>query len=95
MYETGDLVRFINEERHDDQPEYYPEPGTIGTITMVDAHDDYEPYKVQWPRGSTSLDDRWWARAVDVVRVDSPYDPDEDDGYDDAELDVDFSELFS
>ena len=38
-----------------DYPEYYPKPGTIGTVTRP----GYAP-KVQWPKGTTSEDDNWW-----------------------------------
>lgn len=40
---------------------YHPEVGTIGTIVRYDSYDENSSYKVQWPKGSTIGDDRWWA----------------------------------
>lgn len=40
-------------------PEWYPAPGTVGTI--LDASDE-ECISVQWTKGSTSKDDTWYVR---------------------------------
>ena len=67
-FEPGDRVRFLDAARHKENPEWYPEPGTIGTVVADplasyrrwadEEYDDTTIY-VQWPEGSTSIDDRW------------------------------------
>ena len=53
---VGNKVRCVNKiDIH------HPEPGTIGTIVIYDEFDAICNYKVQWPKGSTIGDDRWWA----------------------------------
>lgn len=61
---VGDKVKYIG-IKHDYAPEYFPEPGTIGTVTRVDV----ETYTVQWPKGSTSGDDRWIVQHNNVVCI--------------------------
>lgn len=51
----GDKVRFTNAELHERVPRFYPKPGTIGIV-----HHDHDDL-IQWPVGSTSLDDLWCA----------------------------------
>lgn len=53
---VGNKVRCVNKiDIH------HPEPGTIGTIVIYDEFDTICNYKVQWPKGSTVGDDKWWA----------------------------------
>lgn len=61
QFEIGDRVRFkgMGEACHAKMPEWYPKDGTIGTV-LVAFTDDDEVY-VQWPKGSTSENDKWWA----------------------------------
>lgn len=51
---------------------YHPEIGTIGTIIDYDKHDEDASYKVQWHKGTTIEDDRWWAinRCIELVEDD-------------------------
>ena len=48
---------------------YHPEVGTIGTIVDYDKSDTYTSYKVQWPKGTTVRDDKWWAinKCIELV----------------------------
>lgn len=52
----GDKVRFLDAEAHETNPQYYPEAGTVGEVA-VECDDGTAA--VQWPKGSTSSDDRW------------------------------------
>ncbi len=46
---------------HDGMPECYPAEGTVGRVI-----EEYEyTYRVQWPVGSTSVDDKWYARKTE------------------------------
>lgn len=47
----------------------HPEVGTIGTIVEYDKYDENFSYMIQWPKGSTSGDDRWWAinKCIELV----------------------------
>lgn len=63
----GNKVRCVNKiDIH------HPEQGTIGTIVAYDEHDAICNYKVQWPKGSTVGNDRWWAinRCIELVKDD-------------------------
>lgn len=55
-FKIGDKVRFIDSDKHEQYPEYYPEVGTIGEIQRID--DAGDPW-VQWPAGTTSYSDCW------------------------------------
>lgn len=61
QFKVGDRVRFkgMGDACHAKMPEYYPEDGTIGIVSI--APDDDDEVYVQWPEGSTSGDDMWWA----------------------------------
>lgn len=50
----GKKVRFINAKAHEDEPWFYPEVGTIGTIiwTFDEIFDEWA-WKVRWPDGTT------------------------------------------
>ena len=56
-FKIGDEVIFISQEQHDKYPEWKPCVGTKGTVI--------ETYPmgilfIQWEKGSTSDDDRWF-----------------------------------
>lgn len=59
QFKVGDRVRFkgVGAACHVQQPRFYPQDGTIGTIIF---HGIYTGACVQWPEGSTSRDDKWW-----------------------------------
>lgn len=61
QFKVGDRVRFkgMGDACHAVLPEFYPVDGTIGTISWPGLG-DYEA-RVQWPKGSTSETDEWWA----------------------------------
>ena len=54
----GDSVRYIDKNGHKNNPEYYPAKDVVGKVIKVCS--DLTCY-IQWPKGSTSLDDRWCA----------------------------------
>ena len=54
----GDSVRYINELGHEKTPEYFPTKNVVGKVIKVCSNDNCY---VQWPDGSTSNDDRWYA----------------------------------
>lgn len=54
----GDSVRYVNEIEHKNTPEYCPVKDAVGKVIKVCFDDDC---LVQWPDGSTSNDDRWYA----------------------------------
>lgn len=55
-YKVGDKVRFVDKCAHVNYPFHCPEIGTIGTVR--DVGNDEEIW-IQWPDGSTSVDDLW------------------------------------
>lgn len=59
----GCRVRFTGADpcTHKKLPEYYPADGTIGVVTVAADPDIDDEVLVQWPKGSTSGDDEWWA----------------------------------
>ena len=58
-YKAGDKVVFVNKKMHEEHPQYFPEVGTVGTIT---GHSDDIRALVKWEEGSTSSDDQWDCR---------------------------------
>ena len=54
---VGSKVRMIDEESHRDNPWCFPEVGTAGVVTELSCNNCH----IQWPKGSTSQDDRWYA----------------------------------
>lgn len=52
----GEKVVFTDAKLHEKNPKWYPPVGTVGTV--MHDEDDW----IQWPKGSTSLDDCWSAR---------------------------------
>lgn len=68
-FKVGDRVRYINEEKHLSNPEHYPAPGTVGTVSIIDEEDALDFMYVQWPKGTTSMDDCWWCTREDIEPV--------------------------
>ena len=69
---TGDKVRLIDNFRtrgeHKKHPEYYPEPGTVGTVCQDSAPDGTT--MVEWPQAATrGPRSDWWAHSADLERV--------------------------
>ena len=54
----GDSVRYIGKNGHKNSPEYYPAKDVVGKVIKVCS--DLTCH-IQWPKGSTSQDDRWCA----------------------------------
>ena len=54
----GDSVRYIGKNGHKNSPEYYPAKDVVGKVIKVCS--DLTCH-IQWPKGSTSRDDRWYA----------------------------------
>lgn len=54
---AGSKVRMIDSEMHNEGSRYFPVAGTVGIVKII------SPYncEVQWPRGTTIEDDRWWS----------------------------------
>jgi hypothetical protein len=51
----GSKVKMINEEAHKNNPQWFPNVGTVGTVTEV----WFPNYLIQWPKGTTSKTDKW------------------------------------
>lgn len=54
----GDSVRYIGKNGHKNSPEYYPAKDVVGKVIKVCS--DLTCH-VQWPKGATSRNDRWYA----------------------------------
>ena len=54
----GDSVRYIGENGHKNSPEYYPAKDVVGKVIKVCSDLTCD---IQWPKGSTSRNDRWYA----------------------------------
>lgn len=54
----GDFVRYIGKNGHKNSPEYYPAKDVIGKVIEVCSD---HTCLVQWPNGSTSGNDKWYA----------------------------------
>ena len=52
---VGSKVRMIKGTAYKDNPEWYPDAGTVGTVTEV----WFPNYLIQWPKGTTSETDKW------------------------------------
>ena len=63
-FQVGDEVVFVNSEMHEENPQWYPEVGTVGVVVDIwkPVHDDDFTTMVQWPEGSTSGINKWWLR---------------------------------
>ena len=53
----GDKVKMIDKDAHNFDPLCFPVAGTIGTVIDYDFYD----VRVQWPKGTTSGNDRWYS----------------------------------
>ena len=53
---VGSKVRMINSELHNENPRWFPAVGTVGIVRKL----DYINCEVQWPKGTTSWQDKWW-----------------------------------
>ena len=56
--QKGDTVRYIGKNGHKNNPEYYPAKDVVGKVIKVCSD---LTCRIQWPKGSTSQDDRWYA----------------------------------
>lgn len=54
----GDFVRYTDEEEHKKEPEYYPAKDMVGKVIRVCSD---RTCNIQWPKGSTSSNDKWYA----------------------------------
>lgn len=54
---VSDKVRMIDKSSHKYSRYCYPKAGTIGTALKKDKNSVF----VQWPEGTTSINDQWWA----------------------------------
>lgn len=53
---VGSKVRMADEGIHNNNPELFPVVGTVGIVKIC----YYEGCKVQWPKGVTSRDGKWY-----------------------------------
>ena len=53
---VGSKVRMIDETVHKDNPQWFPDVETEGTVTEVGLHTNL----IQWPKGTTSRTDEWY-----------------------------------
>ena len=53
---VGSKVRMIDEEAHKDNPQWFPVVGVVGIAKNL----DYNNCEVQWPKDTTSWNDKWW-----------------------------------
>ena len=74
MVKTGDRVRMMDNKNtrmmHAAMPEYYPEPGSLGTV-VGNAPDD----NIYWVKWDNSQEDHPWAfpgRWLEVVEEELP-----------------------
>ena len=65
---VGKYVQFIDEGSHKYEPFYYPIVGTFGIVT----DEDEGQIEVQWPKNTTSEDDKWWCFKADVELMHEP-----------------------
>lgn len=66
-FNVGDKVKYIGTE-HDISPQWFPIVGTTGTV--VEDVDEVDCY-IQWPKGSTSREDRWYCNKNDIELVEN------------------------
>ena len=60
MFKVGDNVVMVDKEKHVMFPKIYPPYGTTGVIVDIDETDKNYTYEIQWEKGTTSSNDRWW-----------------------------------
>lgn len=71
-FKKGDKVRLIDspstQRDHKNRPEYYPEPGTVGTVYDDSGLDGTT--LVEWPQAAIQGARRdWWVHSTDLERV--------------------------
>lgn len=71
-FKKGDKVRFVDTPvthlKHQDYPEFYPEPGTIGTVYQDSDLDGTT--LVEWPQAAfQGARSDWWALSTYLERV--------------------------
>lgn len=54
-----------NGNMHDSCPEFYPPEGTVGRVVI----EEICTYRVEWPKGTTSDSDYWWAKKEDCTII--------------------------
>lgn len=52
----GSKVRMTDREGHRNNPQWFPDVGTVGIVMEVGFH----THLIQWPEGSTSERNRWY-----------------------------------
>lgn len=58
----GDSVRYIGKNEHKINPDYYPAKDVVGKVIKVCSNwRSNRLCYIQWPKGSTSQNDRWYA----------------------------------
>ena len=74
MVKTGDRVRVVDNENtrmmHEAMPEYYPEPGSLGTVDKLTPTN-----KIYWVKWDNLQDDHPWAfpgRWLELVEAELP-----------------------
>lgn len=53
---VGSKVRMIDDKAHNENPRWFPVIGTVGVVRKLDNSN----CEVQWPKGTTSWQDKWW-----------------------------------
>lgn len=53
---VGSKVRMIDDKAHNENPRWFPVIGTVGVVRKL----DYINCEVQWPKCTTSWQDKWW-----------------------------------
>ena len=53
---VGSKVRMTDGKGHKDNPQWFPDVGTVGIVMEVGFHTHF----VQWPEGTTSETDEWY-----------------------------------
>lgn len=53
---VGSKVRMIDGEAHRNNPWCFPDVGVVGVVTELNCNN----CKIQWPKGITTGNDRWW-----------------------------------
>ena len=59
----GETVVFVSEKSHRESPRYYPAVGVTGVVRIAAADNTC---LVEFERGTTSGDDKWWCRNEDL-----------------------------
>lgn len=68
MFKVGDKVVMVDKKKHAMNPKIYPPYGTMGVIMAIDEADEKYTYDIQWEKGTTSNDDRWYVSKDGVAQ---------------------------